>query len=205
MKIEFVTGSMFSGKSREIIDFLEHFEAQNKKALVLKPQFDTRDFLCIKSRDRERQFSAMGIRKEVNPFTQEEFDVFPSFRKGEFDNIDVIVVDEAQFLSNNGIRWLVQLSDAYGIPLILAGLTYDFRGEVFPAIQYLADNYGERVKVYQLKAICFNCQELRLTHSCRVLNGEIVLEGAVNEIGDSEKYIAICDDCLKEKLERKGE
>ena len=207
MKIEFITGSMFSGKSREIIDFLTQCEKEEKKVLKLKPVADTRDLLTIKSRDREKTFSCMGIAQVTNPITGELYDLFPSLEKSELENYDAIVIDEAQFLTPEGMKFLIDLSKDSELPLIISGLTRDFRGEVFPSIRLLLETYGEEVMVYELRANCFSCGEENAVHSCRVKNNEIVLDGAVKEIGDSESYIALCTDCLskKVKLERKGE
>ena len=106
--------------------------------------------------------------------------------------VDVVVVDEAQFLDINSIKWLAQISSGYGIPVIFAGLNGDFRGEPFTAIEFIKTY---KPVILQLKAKCFTCGKHTATLSRRVVNNEVVFHGEQVLCGDSETYIAVCEDC----------
>ena len=103
-------------------------------------------------------------------------------------DLDCILVDEAQFLSQRHVLQLCEVADALGIPVLCYGLRTDFRGKLFPgsaALLALADS------LIELKAVC-ECGR-KATMNLRVdEEGHAVAAGAQTEIGGNERYIALC-------------
>ena len=102
--------------------------------------------------------------------------------------LDCILVDEAQFLTQQHVLQLCEVADALGIPVLCYGLRTDFRGKLFPgsaALLALADS------LIELKAVC-ECGR-KATMNLRVdEDGHAVAAGAQTEIGGNERYIALC-------------
>ena len=114
--------------------------------------------------------------------------------------VDCVLVDEAQFLSQRHVLQLCEVADRLGIPVLCYGLRTDFQGKLFPgsaALLALADTMVE------LKAVC-ECGR-KATMNLRVDDdGHAVTSGAQTEIGGNDRYIALCRRHFFERL-REGE
>jgi thymidine kinase len=114
--------------------------------------------------------------------------------------IDCVLVDEAQFLSQRHVLQLCEVADRLGIPVLCYGLRTDFQAKLFPgsaALLALADNLVE------LKAVC-ECGR-KATMNLRVdEDGNAVASGAQTEIGGNDRYIALCRKHFFQRL-REGE
>jgi thymidine kinase len=114
--------------------------------------------------------------------------------------IDCILVDEAQFLSQRHVLQLCEVADRLGIPVLCYGLRTDFQGKLFPgsaALLALADS------MIELKAVC-ECGR-KATMNLRVdEEGQAVTAGAQTQIGGNDRYIALCRRHFFERL-REGE
>ena len=187
-----ITGAMFSGKSKKLIDIIDSYEAQNKKVLKFKPKLDKRDLGVIRSRDYEKEHWAYLIGDGY----------VPVFKKGFLDTIDLVVVDEAQFLDIRAIRYLIGLGQGYNVPVIMSGLNKDFRGNTFVPIALLRKYATHEIK---LTSRCFCCHRYTATQTRRVVDNKITLEGEQILCGDSESYISVCPACDKKLLEGKEE
>jgi thymidine kinase len=110
--------------------------------------------------------------------------------------LDCILVDEAQFLSQRHVLQLCEIADHVGIPVLCYGLRTDFQGKLFPgsaALLALADTLVE------LKAVC-ECGR-KATMNLRVdAEGHAVAEGLQTEIGGNDRYIALCRRHFFERL-----
>jgi thymidine kinase len=110
--------------------------------------------------------------------------------------LDCILVDEAQFLSQRHVLQLCEIADQIGIPVLCYGLRTDFQGKLFPgsaALLALADTLVE------LKAVC-ECGR-KATMNLRVdAEGFAVAEGLQTEIGGNDRYIALCRKHFFERL-----
>jgi thymidine kinase len=180
-----VTGSMFSGKSKLLMDIIESFELNEGRVAKFKPKLDKRDLGVIKSRDYERVYNAWLVG---------EGGQVPSLPRGYLDTCTAVVVDEAQFLDINSIKWLIGIGKGYNIPVIFGGLDKDFKGDTFEAIEFIRS-----YEPYEInrKATCFICGEKTATLSRRVVNNKVMLHGEQVLVGDSETYIAVCTKCDK--------
>jgi thymidine kinase len=110
--------------------------------------------------------------------------------------IDCILVDEAQFLSQRHVLELCEVADRLGIPVLCYGLRTDFQGKLFPgsaALLALADS------LIELKAVC-ECGR-KATMNLRVdEEGHAVASGAQTEIGGNDRYVALCRRHFFERL-----
>jgi thymidine kinase len=111
-------------------------------------------------------------------------------------NLDCILVDEAQFLSQRHVLQLCDVADRLSIPVLCYGLRTDFQGKLFPgsaALLALADTLVE------LKAVC-ECGR-KATMNLRVdAEGHAVGSGAQTEVGGNDRYIALCRKHFFERL-----
>ena len=102
--------------------------------------------------------------------------------------LDCILVDEAQFLTQRHVLQLCEIADQVGIPVLCYGLRTDFQAKLFPgsaALLALAD------KLIELKAVC-ECGR-KATMNLRVdKDGYAVAEGEQTEIGGNDRYVAMC-------------
>ena len=113
-------------------------------------------------------------------------------------NLDCILVDEAQFLSQRHVLQLCEVADPLDIPVICYGLRTDFQGKLFPgsaALLALADS------LIELKAVC-ECGR-KATMNLRVdEEGHAVAAGEQTEIGGNDRYIALCRRHFFQRLQR---
>ncbi len=174
--LEVITGSMFSGKTDELIRRLRRATIARQKIQVFKPTLDNR-----------------YAEEKVTSHAGADFDALPVARAAEIlDHLHpettVVGVDEAQFFDESIIDICEALAER-GIRVIVAGLDMDFRGEPFgpmPALMAKAD------RVDKLRAICIICgQEAARTQ--RLVNGlPAHYDDPVVIVGASELYEARC-------------
>ena len=174
--IEVVCGSMFSGKTDELIRRLRRATIARQKVQVFKPAIDNRYKV-----------------EKVTSHAGTDYDALPIQNASEIlkhltDDTTVVGIDEAQFFDNEIIRVAQCLADR-GIRVIVAGLDTDFRGEPFgpmPVLMAIAE------RVDKLQAICMVCGE-PATRTQRLVNGT---PAHYNEpiviVGASEMYEARC-------------
>ncbi|GAA4748280.1 thymidine kinase [Sphingomonas daechungensis] len=111
-------------------------------------------------------------------------------------DLDCILVDEAQFLSQPHVLQLCEVADQLDIPVLCYGLRTDFQAKLFPgsaALLALADTLVE------LKAVC-ECGR-KATMNLRVdEDGHAIVRGQQTEIGGNDRYIALCRKHFFERL-----
>ncbi|HZU86631.1 MAG TPA: thymidine kinase [Anaerolineaceae bacterium] len=174
--IEVVCGSMFSGKTEELIRLLRRATIARQKVQVFKPAIDIRY-------STEQVTSHAGM----------VFDAIPVQRAADIPALleadtTVVGVDEAQFFDPEIVPLVRMMADK-GIRVLVAGLDQDFRGEPFgsmPLLLALAE------KVDKLQAICVVCGEVA-TRTQRLVNGHPArYDDPVVIVGASEMYEARC-------------
>lgn len=174
--IEVVCGSMFSGKTDELIRRLRRATIANQKVQVFKPTIDVRYAV-------EKVTSHAGSEYDATPVNQ---------AREILDRLDpdttVVGVDEAQFFDEEIVPLVSGLA-AKGIRVIVAGLDTDFRAEPFgymPVLMAVAE------KVDKLQAICMVCGE-PASRTQRFVNGKPAnFDDPVVIVGASEMYEARC-------------
>lgn len=176
--IEVVCGSMFSGKTEELIRRLKRARFANKKIRTFKPAMDTRYHETqIVSHD-ENNFESIPVHTAAE---------IPELAKG----FDVVAIDEAQFFDDDLPEICEKLAIS-GIRVIVAGLDMDYRGKPFgpmPALMAMAEY------VTKLHAICMVCGNIA-THSYRIASDDSTIL-----LGQKETYEARCRSCFSLKAE----
>ncbi|MFT5169061.1 MAG: thymidine kinase [Saprospiraceae bacterium] len=170
--IEVICGSMFSGKTEELIRRLKRARIANQKVEIFKPKIDTRyDDTKVVSHDAN---SILSIPIDHSSKLLEMT-----------DGIDVVGIDEAQFFDLDLPNVCQQLA-LRGTRIIIAGLDMDYKGNPFGPMPNLLAVAEYITKVH---AICQHCGNLA-THSYRISEEkEIVL------VGEQDRYEARCRTC----------
>lgn len=174
--IEVVTGSMFSGKTDELIRRLRRATIARQKVQVFKPVIDNRYHVDKVTSHAGTAFDALPVNcsddilKHLDPDTS------------------VVGIDEAQFF-DAGVVEVAQRLAGQNIRIIVAGLDTDFRGEPFgcmPTFMAIAEH------VDKLQAICMVCGEAA-SRTQRLVNGSPAhYDDPVVIVGASEMYEARC-------------
>jgi len=178
--IEIVCGSMFSGKTEELLRRVRRAEIARKRVQVFKPTVDNRY-------GQVRVASHNGVAREdaVVVACAEELLALVH------PDTDVVAIDEVQFFDMAIADVCDELADR-GICVIVAGLDQDFRGEPFgPMTQLLAR--AERVD--KLNAICVVCSA-SASRTQRLIDGQPArYDDPIILVGGSESYEARCRAC----------
>lgn len=175
-QIEVVCGSMFSGKTEELIRRVRRAVIARQQVQVFKPQLDDRYDL-----------------QQVTSHNGQQVTAIPMAHSGEIlerldDDTTVVAVDEAQFF-DSGIVNVVEALASKGIRVIVAGLDTDFRGEPFGSMPELLCRAEE---VTKLRAICVKCGN-PASRTQRLVNGEpAYYDDPVIMVGAEESYEPRC-------------
>ena len=184
-RLEIVCGSMFSGKTEELMRRLNRAEYAKQNVLTIKHQIDKRKSQTCITTHSGRERHAFSIDNDKNNLNK----ILELANK----NIQVVGFDEIQFFPKEIIDIVITLVDS-GKRVIAAGLDMDFRGEPFgiiPTLMALSDD------VTKLKAICVVCGN-DAHHTQRVINGKPAkYDDPIILVGASECYEARCRNCFK--------
>ncbi|RME98583.1 MAG: thymidine kinase [Chloroflexi bacterium] len=174
--IELICGSMFSGKSEELIRRLVRAEIAKQTVQVFKPLLDDR-------------YEA----KKVSSHSGQHFEATVVSSAGEIealiaDDTDVVAIDEVQFFGWDVAELCESLANR-GLRVILAGLDMDFRGEPFGPMPLLM---AQAEVVDKLQAICMVCGA-PASRTQRLIDGRPAnYDDPVIMVGASEVYEARC-------------
>ena len=181
-RIEVVCGSMFSGKTEELIRRMKRAKFAKQKVEIFKPSIDTR------YSDND------VVSHDQNAIPSTPIDSSASILLLASD-IDVVGIDEAQFLDMGLVDVCNELANR-GVRVIIAGLDMDFKGVPFgpiPALCAIADD------VTKVHAICVKCGNLAYVSHRLVENDRRVL------LGETSEYEPLCRDCYQKALEEDGQ
>ena len=178
--IEVVCGSMFSGKTEELIRRLNRARIANQKVEIFKPTVDTRY-------DEEDVVSHNANTVKSNPIQNASQILFYS------EEFEVVGIDEAQFFDDELITVCNELANS-GKRVIVAGLDMDFTGKPFGPIPQLMAIAEYVTKVH---AICIRCGNLA-NYSHRISKDEKLIL-----LGETDSYEPLCRKCFLEATEMK--
>ena len=178
-RIEVICGSMFSGKTEELIRRLKRAEFARQSVEIFKPSIDT------------RYAEADVVSHEGNSIHSTPVDSSTSILLLGADT-DVVGIDEAQFFDDNLIRVCNELANQ-GTRVIVAGLDLDFKGVPFGPMPGLCAVADEVTKVH---AICVRCGALAYVSHRIVDNEKQVL------LGEQTVYEPLCRSCYQKALEK---
>jgi thymidine kinase len=178
--IEVVCGSMFSGKTEELIRRLKRAKIAKQRVEIFKPAIDKRyDDINVVSHDSNSIISTPVENASSILLLANE--------------VDVVGIDEAQFMDMEIVAVCDQLANK-GIRVIVAGLDMDYLGKPFgpmPALMAIAEY------ITKVHAVCVQCGNLA-NHSHRIINDEkLVL------LGEKDSYEPLCRDCFVESNDLK--
>ncbi|HET7898664.1 MAG TPA: thymidine kinase [Flavisolibacter sp.] len=161
--IEVICGSMFSGKTEELIRRLKRAKIANLKVEIFKPAIDVRyDEIKIVSHD-ENEIHSTPIENSQTILLMAQ-------------DVDVVGIDEAQFF-DDGIMDVCDQLALRGVRVIVAGLDMDFMGKPFGQMPFLM---AKADYVTKLHAICMKCGNIA-NYSYRIIpNEEKIMLGAKN-------------------------
>jgi thymidine kinase len=174
--VEVICGSMFSGKTDELIRRLRRAVIARQTVQVFKPAIDMRYAVEKVTSHAGSQFDAIPVEKAVDIFSRLE------------GGVTVIAIDEAQFFDNEIIQVVEDLA-ARNIRVIVGGLDTDFRAEPFGSMPELM---ARAESVDKLQAICMVCGE-PASRTQRLVNGKPArFDDPVVIVGAAEMYEARC-------------
>lgn len=174
--IELICGSMFSGKTEELIRRLVRAEIARQKVQVFKPALDDRYKVNKVSSHSGKYYEATVVENatQINSLLIED--------------IDVVAIDEVQFFDWTVAELCERLANK-GLRVILAGLDMDFRGEPFGPMPLLM---AQAEQVDKLQAICMVCGA-PASRTQRLIDGRPAnYDDPVIMVGASEVYEARC-------------
>jgi thymidine kinase len=174
--VEVVCGSMFSGKTEELIRRLKRAAIARQKVQVFKPAIDDRYHAEKVTSHDGMNFDALPIRDSREILINIQPDT------------TVVGIDEGNFLDTGVVEVVRQLAER-GIRVIIAGLDMDFRGEPFGSMPELM---ARAEKVEKLQAICMVCGE-PASRTQRLVDGRPArFNDPVIIVGAAEMYEARC-------------
>lgn len=179
--LEVICGSMFSGKTEELLRRINRVQIARRKIQIFKPTIDIR-----------------YSRKDIVSHLQNAIEAIPVQRARVIINCvdsdtEVIAIDEAQFFDEGIIDVINELIEQ-GKRVICAGLDMDYLGQPFgpmPQLMAMADD------VYKCRAICMRCGHLA-NFSYRIAPGE---ERVL--LGEKQEYMPLCRRCYSEMMKEK--
>lgn len=175
--IEVVCGSMFSGKTEELIRRMKRAKFAKQKVEIFKPAIDTRysDEDVVSHDHNVIQSTPVDSSQNILLLAE---------------GIDVVGIDEAQFFDMGIVDVCQQLANR-GIRVIVAGLDMDYKGVPFgpmPALLAIAED------VYKTHAICVHCGDLAYVSHRLVSSEKRVL------LGETESYEPLCRSCYAKAI-----
>lgn len=171
--IEVVCGSMFSGKTEELIRRMKRAKFAKQNVEIFKPAIDTRY-------DEEKVVSHDANEIHSTPVPSSANIIILA------NNVDVVGIDEAQFFDDGLVNVCNQLANS-GVRVIVAGLDMDFKGKPFGPMPQLMACAEYVTKVH---AICVKCGELA-NHSHRINTAEQLVQ-----LGETDAYEPLCRSCF---------
>ena len=185
-KLYFKYGVMGSSKTAQALITKFNYEERGMKVWLIKPQIDSRDGAEI-----VRSRAGLAATAYILPPLE---DVYQSFQKLKHQ-VDVIIVDECQFLTEDQVDQLSLLVIDYNIPVLCFGLRADFRTKMFPGSKRLMEIADS---ITEIKTIC-SCGRKATVNVRLDENGRIITEGEQILIGGNDRYTAMCYQCFIEK------
>ena len=177
--IEVIVGSMFSGKTEELIRRLRRAQFAKQKVEIFKPSVDTRydDFKVV---------SHQGIEIISTPVPSSANILLLA------TDVDVVGIDEAQFFDDELPYVCNQLANR-GIRVIAAGLDLDYTGKPFGPIPNLIATAEYVTKVH---AICMQCGNLAYVSHRKTNEESLVL------LGETDSYEPLCRNCFNKNFKK---
>ncbi len=190
-KLYFKYGAMGSSKSAQALITKFNYEELGMRVWLIKPSIDDRDGADIVKSRIGLLCHAVVITPDMNVIDEYE-------KAGEYD---VIIADEAQFMTPEQIDQLREIVDFQGIPVLCFGLRTDFLTHFFPGSQRLMELADS---ITEIKTVC-SCGRKATVNARIDGDGKVVTQGGQILLGGNDSYIAMCHKCWKKKIKEQGE
>ncbi len=177
--IEVITGSMFSGKTEELIRRLKRAQIARQKVEIFKPSVD--------NRYHETHVVSHDANSIPSKVVEKASDILKFVDTGQ---IQVVGIDEAQFFDDEIVDVVNELADN-GLRVIVAGLDMDFRGKPFGPMPYLMAIAEYVTKVH---AICVETGNLAHYSYRKTASDDLVL------VGEKDVYIPLSRTAFVKKM-----
>ena len=184
-KLYFKYGTMGSSKTAQALITKFNYEERGMKTVLIKPSVDTRDGKNICKSRIGLSAEALTVNKSVN--------LFKLIRDMK---VDVVIVDECQFLTEDQVDQLADVVMEMDIPVLCFGLRADFQTHIFPGSKRLFEIADS---ITEIKYIC-ECGNKAVVNARLVENGRVVIEGSQVLIGGNDRYVAMCRKCWLKKI-----
>ena len=180
-KLYFNYSSMNAGKSTMLLQANHNYIERGMNPRIYTSDLDNRF-------GKGEIVSLIGLKAKSNIFTSKTniYRDILNFSKNSI--VDCVLIDEAQFLTQNQVSQLGKVVDELDIPVLTFGIRTDFQGNLFEGSKYLlawADNLKE------IKTICHCGRKATMVLRLNA-KGEVVSDGTQIEIGCEEKYVSVC-------------
>lgn len=177
--IEVICGSMFSGKTEELIRRLKRAQFAKQKVEIFKPKIDTRyhEMDVVSHDDNVIRSTPVPSSSNILLLANE---------------VDVVAIDEAQFFDEELVNVCNKLANM-GTRVIVAGLDTDFEGKPFgpmPQLMAIAEH------VTKVHAICIQCGALANYSFRKSSNTSLVM------LGETESYEPLCRECYNQSFQK---
>ncbi len=178
--IEVICGSMFSGKTEELIRRLNRAKIARQRVEIFKPAVDVRydEVNVVSHNETAIQSTPVQAASQIILFA---------------NDVDVVGIDEAQFFDNE-LAAVCNILANDGIRVIIAGLDMDFLGQPFGPIPSIMSTAEYVTKVH---AICIECGNLAQYSHRLVEDDSLVL------LGETDRYVPLCRKCFLVKRNHK--
>ncbi len=177
--IELICGSMFSGKTEELIRRMRRAKFAKQRIEIFKPKVDTRYSVSEVVSHDENSIQSSVVDNSASILLLS-------------DGYDVVGIDEAQFFDEGLLSVCVELANR-GIRVIIAGLDMDFKGNPFgpmPKLMAVAEY------VTKVHAICVRCGDLaQFSH-------RLLLEEKQVMLGEKSEYEPLCRACYNKVMQK---
>ena len=180
-KLYFNYSSMNAGKSTMLLQANHNYIERGMNPRIYTSDLDNRF-------GKGEIVSRIGLKAKSNIFTSKTniYRDILNFSKNSI--VDCVLIDEAQFLTQNQVSQLGKVVDELDTPVLAFGIRTDFQGNLFEGSKYLlawADNLKE------IKTVCHCGRKATMVLRLNA-KGEVVSDGTQIEIGGEEKYVSVC-------------
>jgi thymidine kinase len=189
-KLYFRYGAMNSGKSTALLQAAFNYEERGHEVLLAKPAIDSKGDNAIISR--------LGVTRPVDFTIAPDEDLYETFSEHRARvllntgrEVSCLLIDEAQFLSENQVDDLLRIAIQQGVPVLAYGIRTDFQTVAFPGSRRLLEVAHS---LEELKTIC-RCGR-KAVFNARKINGAFIFDGDQVAIdGDQVSYESLCGAC----------
>lgn len=181
-KLYFRYGAMGSAKTMNLLAVAHNYELQGKHVVLIKPALDDR-------------FGADIIRSRTGLQRRADLCVTPTtvIPYEMMKNIDCVIVDECQFLSEDLVLQLRSITVDLDIPVICYGLRTDFKTRLFEGSKRLMEVADT---IEEVKTTCAFCNR-KAVFNIKLKNGMACTQGDIIELGAEELYRPVCCRCFE--------